>query len=174
MQRTIFFLALIALLGFGLPAQAGQNFQINTSDGLGAQDDYMDGTQAQGADPAEENTADEGSPFLRENLSEILGDFSVQSQMIFILADQGESVLPASLLSATSSVANVFVGFKILSFEPANNGKPATVSPWNAYMGFSYGLPGDENETNLSPFGGSGYNQEDGKITTHFGVNITF
>ncbi|MGE4293515.1 MAG: hypothetical protein AB7E32_15055 [Desulfovibrio sp.] len=170
MQRLLILIALLVQLGFGLPALAENGLRLDIAQGSGAQDAYsMDSP----AGEQEENT-DEGSSFLRDSLSEILGDFSVQSQMFSLIAEQGDNTLPASLLSATSSVANVFVGFKILSFEPAHNGQPATVSPWNAYMGFSYGLPGDEDAPNLSPFGTNGYNQDDGGITTHFGVNITF
>lgn len=171
MQRILILIALLAHLGFAFPALADQGLRLDVSKGSGAQDAYAMDTPTQ---EEEAESADKGSTFLQESLSEILGDFSVQSQMIYILAEQGNSDMPASLLSATSSVANVFVGFKILSFEPAKDGHGATVSPWNAYMGFSYGLPGDEDAPSFSPFGSNGYNQDDGGITTHFGVNITF
>lgn len=169
MQRLLILIALLAQLGFCLPALADQGLHLDMAGGSGAQDAYsMDAPS-----PAEGESTEEGSSFLRDSLAEILGDFTVQSQMFSLIAEQGNNDLPASLLSATSSVANVFVGFKILSFEPAKPGQPAKVSPWNAYMGFSYGLPGDEDAPSLSPFG-NGYNQDEGGITTHFGVNITF
>lgn len=187
MTRILLYLGLSLFLLTTLSPQAShaeQQLRLDTGNGLGLRDAF-DGEPIPGTLPpgspatSPDHPALEGSEtmsaapgsdsFLDTSLEDMIGDFSVQSQMIYILSDQSEAALqsPASLLNATSSVANVFLGLRLLHLDPETE-QP---SPWNAYMGFSYGLNGSD--ADLSPFH-QDPSRPDSGLTTRFGVNITF
>lgn len=199
MPRLLLSLAIILFTGFTVwPASspAQQGLRLDLDDGLGLRDAFdgrplPDDFQAFSREPipspsveVETEAPDSDShalpdsqdntpgPFLGEGLAELLGDFSVQSQMIYVLTDQPAGAPPASLVNGASGVANVFLGLQLFHLEQEQTERPG---PWSAYMGFSYAPPGLGPDTGLdgqSPF--SGPERQDQGITTHFGVNITF
>ncbi|MEF2146276.1 MAG: hypothetical protein V3573_12590 [Desulfovibrionaceae bacterium] len=168
-KRFIPLLLLVLFLSIPATATARDSSPIFSESGYAADIAAPDTSALQQSEPSLG-----GSSFLRDSLTDLLGDFTIQSQLIYILADDGKHEVLPSLLNATSSVANVFVGFRILSFHTMDEEQAAT-TPWNAYMGFSYGLRSERDGDDFPALGQSPHNQDNGgNFSTLFGVSVTF